>query len=282
MKINNYFYSVGAVKKADRVELLEDRTKYFTPQYIKMFKQELSAIECEGKTAFLYAAGVSIPAGEQRNIVGKTPNSLDINESTMVIKEISAYMMHKYISILHKKNTIEYANINSNTCASSMHSIYEAQELLNSGQVDNVVIITEERTSFNTIRIFQEHQIAVTPGEGFACIVLSKDGDDITDAKWAYEYHQNPFYVSAAGYEKVKTEADLLKGHGTGTDQNTEAEKVLGDDNIEYKSKIGHTQGASALIELCMALDDDKLTGSILCAASGLGGFYGSCVIHKQ
>ncbi len=284
MKINNYFYVAGAVPKEDRIELLEDRTKYFTQQYLKMFKTELQELQLPGKVAFLYASGASLHQGESRNYKGSMKNSLEIEPSAMVIKELTAYMMHKYITALIDKNNITYANINSNTCASSMHSIYEAETLLEAGVVDHVIIISEERTSFNTIRIFKEHQIDVTPGEGFACVVLSNEdgvGATITDTKWEYTYNRNPFYVSAEGYKKVASAADNVKGHGTGTDQNTEAEKVLSDDIKEFKSKIGHTQGASALIELCMVLDDIHFKGSTLCTASGLGGFYGSCVLHK-
>jgi len=35
------------------------------------------------------------------------------------------------------------------------------------------------------------------------------------------------------------------------------------------------------LIELCMVLEDDNLQGDVLCVASGLGGFYGSCLVRK-
>ena len=43
-------------------------------------------------------------------------------------------------------------------------------------------------------------------------------------------------------------------------------------------------QGASALVEICMLLDDENVSSDepILCVASGMGGFYGSCVLYKQ
>ena len=59
------------------------------------------------------------------------------------------------------------------------------------------------------------------------------------------------------------------------------AEKEVFGNVLGYKDKIGHCQGASGLIELCMVLDDDKLKGKILCTASGLAGFYGSCLVEK-
>ena len=285
MKISNYFFSHSTIKNSDYMELLEDRKGYTTQLYLKRFKKEFSELRLKGRTAFLLASGVTISQSESRTYTGKYENSLQIEKSGLIIKETTTYSMHKYIGALQKNNNITYANINSNSCASSMYSIYEAETLLESSVVDNVVIVAEERTSFNTIRIFDEHQIEVTPGDGFACMVLTNDEHGIAEidqTKWGYHYSTNPFYVSAEGYKQVNTEADYVKGHGTGTVQNTEAEAILSDKPIgEYKSKIGHTQGASALIEICMVLEDEMFDGSILCTASGLGGFYGSCVVHK-
>ena len=267
------------------MELLEDRKGYTTQLYLKRFKEELGRIKLKGKTAFLFAAGVTISQSETRAYQGRYQNSHETQKSGLIIKETTAYAMHKYIGAVQANNDITYANINSNSCASSMHSIYEAETLLESGVVDNVIIVAEERTSFNTIRIFDEHQIDVIPGDGFACMVLTNGEQgiaEITHTKWEYFYNANPFYVSAEGYEKVKTAADYVKGHGTGTEQNTKAEYGLSAKPIaEYKSQIGHTQGASALIEVCMVLEDKRFDGSVLCTASGLGGFYGSCRVNK-
>ena len=283
MVISKYIYEVGKYPFEDRFELLNDRTTYMTADYISKFGKDISDIKLSGKVGVMYASGASLHQGESRSYLGSYTNTLEIQPSGPIIKELTAYMLHKYIGLLNNDNDIVYANINSNTCASSMYSIWEAKQLIDSGKLDHAIIIAEEKTSFNTIRIFHEHHINVNPGEGFALIVVSKEGAGVPllDAKWEYSYNRNPFLVDAVGYQKVKCEADVVKGHKTGTEQNDSAEIEVFGSIYGYKDKIGHCQGASGLIELCMVLDDNNLKGKILCTASGLGGFYGSCLVEK-
>lgn len=49
---------------------------------------------------------------------------------------------------------------------------------------------------------------------------------------------------------------------------------------ISYKQDIGHTQGASGLVELCKLIEEPELNKAIG-LASGLGGFYGGYNIEK-
>jgi hypothetical protein len=282
MVLTKYFYKTGDLD-GEYYKAVDNRSSYMTNDYIQMFKNELESIELSGNMAVLYATGVSIPQGEGRNAKHNNVIEVEIEDSGLAIRDISAYMMHRYIGVLQKKNKVTYANINSNTCASSMYSVYEAEQLLNSGRVDHVVVITEEKTRYNTVRVFNEMKIDVVPGEGFACAVFSRDGEGtlVRDAKWEYCYDNNPFKVSAEGYKKVYTAADVVKGHQTGTEQNDEAELEVFGECVGYKKDIGHTQGASALIEICMLLEDDSVHGNVLCVASGLGGFYGSCIVEK-
>lgn len=282
MQISEYFYIVGCTELEDRVGLLDDRSSFMNADYTKMFRSKLENLDLDGRVAVLYAGGVGMHSAESRTYKGSFTCSLTLGDRGPVIKSTQAYMMHRYIGMMPCRDRVVYANINSNTCASSLHSVYEAERLLERGTVDHVVIIAEEKTSFDIIRIFHEHRIDVKPGEGFACVVLSKDGRyTVRDTKWGYSYDRNPFLVSPKGYSQVKSEADMVKGHKTGTAQNDESEKEVFGEVFGYKDKIGHCQGASGLIELCMVLDDETAKGSILCVASGLGGFYGSCVVDK-
>ena len=284
MKVIKYFHTFSEKHLEDRVELIENREAYMNVEYIKMFKEQLNSIKLDGKVAFLYAGGVGVHNSEGRNYEGKLEFTQPLLKDGLVIKNLQAYMMHRYIGMLVKNgNDITYANINSNTCASSLHSVYEAERLLNDNTVDYVIIVAEEKTSFNTIRIFKEYEIDVKPGEGFACLVLSneKDGTQITDSKWEYSYSNNPFLVSPEGYKKVYTKTKEVKGHKTGTEQNDVSEKEVFGETFGYKDRIGHCQGASGLIEICMVLEENTKT-NVLCVASGLGGFYGSCVVNKE
>ena len=286
MKVLNSWYEHGTVVHEDRISMeWVDHTQYMTPQYTCRYESELNKIKLDGPIALLYVGGASVSNCETIEADYKVKCSVDNMKTGPVIKSTQAYMMHKYAGILARNgNYIAYASISANTCASSMHSIYEAERLLRDEVVKYVVIVAEEKTSKDTIRIFKEHMIDLVVGEGFACIVLSNDvgGVQITDSKWAYRYSTNPFLVSKEGYELVKSECDVVKGHQTGTVQNDTAERdAFGDNIVGYKAKIGHCQGASGLIEVCMVIEDQELQGDILCTASGLGGFYGSCIVKK-
>lgn len=262
-----------------------ERSGYMTPQYINLVQEYLSTVILTGKVAFLYAAGVVLLASEARNTKDKQIYRERALDSSICIKELAAYSMHKWIGSFNGKENIQYANINANTCASSMFSLYEAEQLLNQG-FDQVVIVAEEKTSYNTIRVFDEHKIDLKIGEGLAIIHLGKAtnpaDEDITNCQWSYEYNRNPFGVTSTGYAAVFNESDYINPHGTGTSINEDAEStVYGTiEQLRYKEQIGHTQGVSGLIEVCMILDEN-IQGNVLCVSSGLGGFYGSCIIRK-
>lgn len=257
-----------------------DRQGYMSPQYIEVMGEYLSTIQLNGKCAVLYAGGAMVTASEARNAEDKMIYREHEKKSTVVIKELAAYSMHRWIGELSGREHVQYASINGNTCASSMYSLYEAEQLLNNGY-DEVVIIAEEKTAYNTLRIFDEHSIPLKVGEGCVVIHLSKDGSDITDCKWSYEYNRNPFGVTQSGYTKIMSHSDMVKPHGTGTENNESAESIFKDKpQLRYKEKYGHTQGVSGLLEVCMVMDED-VSGDVLCVSSGLGGFYGSCIIHK-
>ena len=96
--------------------------------------------------------------------------------------------------------------------------------------------------------------------------------------------------VSYEGYSKVVNSldtngVDLVKTHGSGTDRNTMEEmkaiEFLECSKIGYKQEIGHTQGCSTIVEICMMLDREEFTKALV-LASGLGGFYGGCIVSKE
>jgi len=286
MTLTKYFYKHATQDCKDRIAIPElDRSAYMTPQYMEMFKEELDSIKLKGKVGLVYSNGASFHQSEHRVCKKDYSNSLDNDlPSPMAIKGLVAHMAHKYTSLFAQNDVqINDMEIVSNTCASSMYGIIKAKEMLDSG-MDHVIVITEEKTSFDTVRIFHEHRISVRASDGFACAVFSKEGEgfEVSHCKKSYTYSNNPFLVTAEGYKKVYTASDMVKGHATGTEVNDKAEyEAFGPNVIGYKAKIGHSQGSSGLLELCMVADDIKLQGKVLCVASGLGGFYASCVLHK-
>lgn len=117
----------------------------------------------------------------------------------------------------------------------------------------------------------------------------------------------------AMEYAKVKPEQiRIVKTHGTGTSSNNQAEKtaleaVLGDFvATSFKPRIGHTMGASGLLETCLLLDNlrngivpkiDNRTGHdgrylsedannpgglIMSLAAGMGNIYSAAVLSAE
>ena len=284
MQIRNYQYIVPTKVVNDHIEIDGvNREDYATSQFIT----RVNEMVLDRPTAVLYAGGVGIAQSETRDVTSvnsRYVGTVDYQRSTMLIKEISAYSLHKWIGSMVNNEYVTYANVNHNTCASSMFSLYEAERLLESGEIEEVIVIAEERTSFNTIRIFKEHAIPLIVSDGFAIVRLwNGDGVEIKDTKWKYSWNRNPFGTTVGGYAMVDSDVSIIKPHGTGTNNNNKAEEELVKDRkvIYYKKDIGHSQGASALLELCMLIDDDSVNGDVLCVASGLGGFYGSCILSK-
>jgi 3-oxoacyl-(acyl-carrier-protein) synthase len=104
----------------------------------------------------------------------------------------------------------------------------------------------------------------------------------------------------------------VIKTHGTGTKSNNQAEKTainsVFDDFVatSYKQKIGHTMGASGLLETCMLIDDmrkgivpcivnrteeddtflshdiDAPQGAIMSLAAGMGNVYAASVMTME
>ena len=101
----------------------------------------------------------------------------------------------------------------------------------------------------------------------------------------------------------------IIKTHGTGTESNNKAEKnalsmIPEFVATSYKQKIGHTMGASGLLETCLLLDDmkkgivpkienrtedDKVflsedakipSGYILSLAAGMGNIYSAAILE--
>lgn len=277
MKVLSYKYIKPINYKVPELR----RNGYMTRQYIEMVDEYLDSVQLKGKCAFLYAGGSVALTSEVRNVKdGAFEEPLKSNG--ILVKETAAYSMYQWIGRLPNKEAIQYASINGNTCASSMYALYEAETLLNQ-DYDMVVIVAEEMTSLRTQKAFFESGVDIQLSEGLAIAVLGK-GEGIDTCKWAYSYGSNPFATTIEGYRAVDSDGcGVVKVHGTGTDNNTRAEEVLeeGRKVINYKQRIGHTQGVSGLLEVLMAVESTE-SSDILCVSSGMGGFYGSCIVRKN
>jgi hypothetical protein len=282
MKIADYQYELPTLRKG-KAMYLEDgynMNKHMMSDYNwRTYKDKISNIKPVGKTAVLYIGG----AAEHHSL---TRVYADAVPPTGVMPVQS--QMGFAASRVAKYYGAEYLSINANACASSMYALFEANMLLDSG-FDDVVIYGEERVDDVELLLFKKMGIDLVCSEAFVILHLQK-GEQVQKVNWLYHADKNPFYVSAEGYNKSMmpySDVDIkaVKTHGTQTPNNTEAEntairEMFGEvPLIEYKKEIGHAQGCSTAIELCMMLDrEDK--GKYLVNASGLGNFYGSCIVE--
>lgn len=290
MVINSYFFIHGDTRLEDKSHIIStvDRDAYMTNEYAKLSKQYFESLNLEGSTALLVAAGPASHHSESRVFNGEYKNG------SVAIKSQASYGMFN-IAKLFRNVELDYANINANTCASSMHCIYEAYDLIHNKGFSHVIVMAMEQVEESELLLFRQLNVDLVCGDGFCFMVLSKECEkplaeiNSTSFIWNREYH--PMFVSKEGYlkliNKLDNNVDLIKPHGTGTGVNDEAEnsaiqEVFGDiQKIYYKDKIGHTQGASAVLELAMLCDEIKKDTTAMCLASGLGGFYGGCTIRK-
>lgn len=257
-----------------------DRYKSSVQQFIALANLDITLTR---PTAFLYVDGFAIAQSES-GINLKCPKKY-----LPAIKTGNSYIMHEWIHTFKGKEHLAMADIISSTCASSLQAVYEAENLLNSGAVEEVIIIGGERTTEDTIRLFSELSIPIRCGDGFAYMRLGRDQigspQSIHHTKWKYTYQQNPFLFPK---EELNTlmpvyPVDYVKLHGTQTESNNHAESDLATlgEPLLYKHLIGHSQGISCLLETCIVLDDDSIHGKVLVTANGLGGFYGAFTLIK-
>lgn len=285
MFIEKYYYKVADTTYNDsRIISDIDRDKYMTSEYIKKFP-ELLNINNYGSTALLYAGGPASHHSDIRNIKNLA------GTGSIVIK---GQLGFNTFNLAKHYNNIEYVSTNANTCASSMYCIHEAKWLLDT--YDNVIIYAEEVVDDTLKLLFKQLGIDLVCGDAVAVMHLTKNRTantiaEITDTAWTWFNDSSPMGVSENGYLKVLESIDckdvtLVKPHGTGTPRNdSEEDKAIAKvfpnaEVVKFKNTIGHTQGASALVELCMLLDtNDNFVG--VCLASGLGAMYGCCKVIK-
>lgn len=262
-KLNGYF----AIPQFDRA----------SPTAKMAVEQTRLRVSLSCPTAFLYIDGVSFPASDAD--IGTDSSAL-----VPVIKTTSSYSAHCWVRSFINNEHIVLVDTISSTCAAGIQALYEANKLLESGQVEEVIIIGCERISNATLKLFKELNINITCGDGFVYMRLSK-GEGISDIKWGYKFNNNPFMCTKDTLDKLAPNypVNYVKLHGTGTKSNEDAEAglMLLGKNLRYKEIIGHTQGVSSLVETCLVLDDDNIRGRILVTANGLGGYYGSFTLDK-
>ena len=231
-------------------------------------------------TGVIYIDGFTITQAETG--IGLTTS----NKYTVAVCSGTSYVMHKWISSFSNPELVVQATSTTGTCASSMQALNLASGWLQSGVCKEVIIVGGERITKDTVRLFKELRIPLMCGDGFAFMRLGAEGSDITETTWKFAYNKNPFAFTKESLNQLTPyfPIDYVKLHDTGSKSNTEAEQDLAllGTPLAYKQNIGHTQGISGLLELCIVLSDTSIKGNILAVANGVGGFYGSCILNKE
>ena len=277
MQIIDYRYITGNDHWNTQVTIRDlDRDKPATPQFI-----ELSGLQVELNvpTGFIYIAGTQVDQSESG--LGNSTGSY-----RPAIKDTTPYAAHQWASTFKNIHMLQSMEVVNGTCASAIHAIYRAHQLLNDhlSGVEEIIIIGHERTTPDTVRLFKELGIKVTCGDGFVYMKLGR-GIEISKPQWLWAYNENPFNLTRVQLDNLipAYKVGYVKLHGTGTPSNEAAERSLEllATPLRYKHVIGHTQGISALLETCLVLDDPTIRGRILVVANGLGGYYGSFTLTK-
>ena len=266
-----------------------NRDNYMTVEYHKLVKEHIESVSGWGKSALLYAGGPVNHHSDGRNVKGLA------KPGTIAIKSQAGMSLFNVAKSFTSVD-FEYASINGNTCASSMHSVYEAYKLIHEEDYDTVVVYAADMVEDTQLLLFKQLDIDLVCGDGIAILEFSKnscDGVEVEDVAWIWNNDPSPMTVTKEGYLKVlhKLKCDsatFVKPHGTRTGRNDIAEnEALAEyydvipEMLYYKDEIGHTQGASSAVELGM-FADSELVGRCIMLASGLGGFYGGCVVNKR
>ena len=286
MRIASYWYKVGdcitdlgvEISGIDRDSVSYSAYKKYTDEYTK----KVTPIG-NGKQALIVVGGPMSTHSDVRNVLGTAKSS------GIAVKMIGGYGAYN-IARMFKNFNFEFIDIDAMTCASGVSAIHKANQLLCQGYTD-VIVYAADIIEETQLLLFKQLGVDLLCGDGVGILHISTKGKyHISGTSFCYNNDISPMSVSSEGYKKVinslNTEGvDLIKMHGSGTNRNTEVEyeAVKGFDckKIEYKSEVGHTQGASSIVEICMMLDREEFTKALV-LASGLGGFYGGCIINKE
>lgn len=276
MQILDYKHIVPTEKREGYFAIPElDRTASAVNQFIEL--ADLN-IELKVPTGVIYVDGFSVTQSEM-GLGATKPTGYKV-----AICSGTSYALHKWIASFKNPEMVTAGTSTSGTCASGIEALNIANEWIATGVCEEVIVIGGERITQDTIRAFRELKIPVICGDGFVYMKFGK-GTDITNTNWYYAYNKNPFVFEKEVLNNLipHYEVDYVKLHSTGTDANNNAESDLMKLGkvLAYKDKIGHSQGISSILEMCIVLSDESIKGKILFIASGVGGFYGSCILHR-
>jgi 3-oxoacyl-(acyl-carrier-protein) synthase len=259
------------------------------------------------KNGLIFASGNTIWSGSDLKLIKKPK---DYPPCRVLPMSMANILIGKVANSLGKFNHI---STDSTACISGHMAIKMAKLLIDSGELDRVLIISADNgTSYDLIEFFTtagacttlategtEHE-SFRLGQGANFLVLEnwdsiKETNNMPEAELlsvqvASENYTNPLGIdgSGEGYRRVISKSpsnqEYVKLHGTGTKDNEIEEKIVNEyisDYIplKYKDRIGHTLGSNSNIELCIAINENQ--GSILSLSAGMGNVFSAVSVFS-
>lgn len=288
MHIHHTFYRY-ATHSAEGTLLLDETLPYrdqsLNDIHCRLYKDEFSEFSPKGKTALLYIGGPL-----EHHSASADHESLHRPSQVIPVKAQVGYMASRTAKLFPN---VEYVSINANTCASAMYALHEAERLFAEGY-DDVILYGEEWVEPVERKLFEQIGVDLILSDGLFVMHLTNEEKKpaITATSWLWHCDRSEMIFSQEGYLKAfaiakNKKIDRVKLHGSGTENNTKAElgaveAFFGKEmpTLSLKDEIGHSQGVSAGLEICMTLDRCEKGETVLCSASGLGNFYGAAILE--
>jgi len=236
----------------------------------------------KGKTGFILAAGSQNWAGTSGRY-DRNPDAELYYDCKIPFLTLTNIYAGRIASILGIE---DYVSTDASACASSLKVLMEVENLIKNFGFDRMVVLTvEDSINNSTLEFFGEagasltseddqkiqpsafdsHNYGFHVGQGAAISIFETSPVNpaarLLGAYTSAEFNDNPLGQREDGEGYVKAiqgalhlaklppeSVKLVKTHGTGTQVN----------NVAERNALGHTVGASGLLETCLLLDDLK------------------------
>jgi len=259
------------------------------------------------KNGLIFAAGNTIWSGSDLRMM-KKPD--DYPPCRVLPMSISNILIGKVANAI---GSFQHISTDSTACISGHMAMKMAKLLIDSGELDRVLIISADNgTSYDLVEFFTTAGACTTLktegtdkatfrlGQGANFLVLENSESyketsnmpsaELLSVEVASEHYSNPLGMDEAGegyrrvISKYHKDVEYVKIHGTGTADNKIELEVINEfltdyKILKYKDRIGHTLGSNSNIEMCMAIESNA--GVIMSISAGMGNVFSSVVVES-
>ena len=255
------------------------------------------------KCAFILAAGNTHFAGLNTKKTQPSRLTYDYRFLALTLNQIYAARVAEMVGAQDLVMT------DASACASSLKVMTDVRNLIEHKGYSRVVVLSVEDQISNTVLQFFGETGAKGFNVGQGAVLAVFEGNRtrrtplaiLSGAGIASEKTSNSLapQEDGAGYiaaiaealsdaKMIPNDITVVKTHGTGTSANTLAECAAIDlvvphaRLVNFKQQIGHTLGASGLLETCLLLDSKPENEVILSVAAGMGNIYAAAIFNTK